>query len=129
MTFPAFPAPQYADLARRGQDAATTAVESWTRALQTFADAVTVRDAKPADPKVATTAGFDLAERLLGIQRALVTTAVTLVTEAAEAAGEQASEAGRTLKAQTDEAAERVIDLATEATRRATAAASNGVSA
>ena len=90
---------------------------------------MTPRDAEAVDPKVATTAGFDLAEHLLGIQRALVTTAVTLVTEAAETAGAQASEAGRTLKAQTDEAAERVIDLATEATRRATTAGSNGVSA
>jgi hypothetical protein len=133
MTNPTFttplPVPQYADLARRGQDAATTAVESWTDALQTYADAVTPRDAGPVDPRVATEAAFDLAERLLGVQRALVTTAVTLLTEAAETAGEQATKAGRTLKAQTDEATERVIDLATEATRRAAAAARNGVSA
>jgi hypothetical protein len=83
---------------------------------------VTPRDAGPVDPRVATEAAFDLAERLLGVQRALVTTAVTLLTEAAETAGEQATKAGRTLKAQTDEATERVIDLATEATRRAAAA-------
>lgn len=129
MTYPAFPVPQYADLARRGQDAATAAVESWTAALQTYADTVTPRDADPVDPQVIAGATFDLAERLLGVQRALVTTAVTLLTEAAETAGEQASHAGRTLKAQTDEAAERVIDLATETTRRAAAAARNGVSA
>ena len=81
----------------------------------------------PVDPKQVTTAGFDLAEQLLRAQRDYVTTAVTLLTEAGEAVTAQASAAGETFKSRTEQATERVVDLATETTRRAAATARNGV--
>jgi len=118
---------QFTDLARRGQEAATAAVKSWTDALRHYADAVTPRSSRPVDPQAAIAATFTLAERLLHAQRDLVSTAIALVTEAGETATSQASVAGETLKARTEEAAERVIDLARETGRRATTAARNGV--
>jgi hypothetical protein len=119
---------QLADLARRGQEATTAAVESWTRALRSYATAVAPQGPQPVDVQVATSAAFDLAERLLHTQREFSTAALALLTEATESISAQASQAGETLKARTEEAAERVADLPTETTRRATNATRNGVS-
>jgi hypothetical protein len=122
------PTQQFADIARRGQEATTGAVESWTRALRGYADTVTSEGPRPVDLQVATSAAFDLAERILTTQREFATTTLALLTEAAESASAQVSQAGETLKARTDEATERVIDLASETTRRAANATRNGVS-
>ena len=119
---------QFTDLAQRGQAATTAAVESWTRALRSYADAVTPQGPQPVDVQVATSATFDLAERLLQTQREFAATALALLTEATESATAQASQAGEPLKARTEEAAERVVELATETTRRAASAPRNGVS-
>jgi hypothetical protein len=119
---------QFTDLARRGQAVTTTAVQSWTDALRSYAEAVTPSGPQPVDPQVAASATFDLAERLLRTQREFATAAVALLTEAGETVSAHASQAGETLKAQTEEAAERVVDLATETTRRAANATRNGVS-
>ena len=51
-----------------------------------------------------------------------------LLTEAGEAVTAQASVAGETLKARTEEATERVVDFTAQSTRRAATAARNGVS-
>ena len=62
------------------------------------------------------------------MQREFATATVALVKEAGDTATAQASAAGESLKAQTEQATERVIDFATENTRRAATAARNGVS-
>jgi hypothetical protein len=128
MTTATNPTEQFTDIARRSQEATTAAVEGWTRALRGYTDAVTPEGLRPVDLQVATSAAFDLAEQILTTQREFATTALGLLTEAAESVTAQASRAGETLKARTDEATERVIDLAAETTRRAASAARNGVS-
>jgi hypothetical protein len=120
MSTPTIPTQQFADLARRSQEAATTAAEATTGALQSYADAVAVRSPRPLDPQVVTAATFDLTEKLLNAQRAYATTAVALLTETGETVSAQASAAGETLKARTE--------AATEATRRAASVARNRVS-
>ena len=119
---------QIADLARRGQEATTAAAQAVTSALQAYADAVTPRDSRPVDPQAATSATFDLAEQLLRVQRQYVGATIALLTEAGESFTAQASAAGETLKARTEQAGRQVVDLAAETTRRATTAARNGVS-
>jgi hypothetical protein len=127
MSTPTAPVEQLVALGRRGQDANVTAVEATTRALQAYTEAVGTRSVNPGDPQVATNAGFDLAARLLRVQREYATTAVSLLTEAREVLTAQASVAGETFKARSEQAAEQVTDLAAEATRRAAAAGRNGV--
>ena len=127
MSTPTASVEQLVDLGRRGQDAVTTAVEATTRALQAYTEAVGTRSVNPGDPQVVTNAGFDLAARLLRVQRDYATATVSLLTEAREVVTSQAYAAGETVKARTEEAAERVTDLATEATRRAASAGRNGV--
>ena len=128
MSTPTVPFEQFADLARRGQEAATLAARATGRAFQTYAEAVAPQGLRPVDPQAATAVTFDLAEQLLRVQRQYATTVVGLLTEAGQTVTEQASAAGETLKARTEQATERVTDLAAETTRRAAASASNGVS-
>jgi hypothetical protein len=129
MSTPTAPAAQLVDLGRRGQEAAVVAVRTATRALQTYAELVAPQGVRPVDPRAVTAATFDLAEALLGVQRRYATTAVDLLTEAREVVTAQASAAGEELQTRTEAATARVVDLATQATRRAAAAARNGVSA
>lgn len=128
MSTPTTPVDRFTDLARRGQEAVTVATRATTRALQSYTEAVVPRDPRSVDPQAVTAATFDLAEQLLHVQRDYVTTAVGLLTETRETVTAQASAAGETLKARTEQATERVIDFATETTRRAANTARNGVS-
>ena len=118
----------YVAYAKRGQEIATAAAEGYTAAFKAYAESVVPQDQQPVDPTAATAAAFDLAEKLLTVQRDFATSSLALVKEAGEEATAQASAAGETLKARTEEATERVIDFATETTRRAATAARNGVS-
>ena len=119
---------QYVSLARRGQEITTAAAESFAGAFKAYADAVIPQGSRPVDPQAATVAAFDLAERLLTAQRTFAVKAIALVKEAGDSATAQASAAGETLKARTEQATERVIDFASETTRRAATTARNGVS-
>jgi hypothetical protein len=122
---------QLADLGRRGQEAAVAATRAATRALRTYADALTAQSARPVDPQRATAAAFDLAEGLLRVQRDYATRTVALLSEAGETVTAQASAAGEAVRGRTEQAArqatERVADAA-EAGRDAATAARNGVS-
>jgi hypothetical protein len=124
----AAPTDKYVAFARRGQEIATAAAEGYVGAFKSYADRVLPQGPRPIDPQAATAAAFDLAEQLLGVQRTFATATVALVKEAGDTATAQASAAGESLKARTEEATERVIDFATETTRRAATAARNGVS-
>ena len=121
---------QYVSLARRGQEITTAAAESVAGAFKAYADAVIPQGPRPVDPQAATVAAFDLAEPPLSLtaQRTFAVKAIALVKEAGDSATAQASAAGETLKARTEQATERVIDFASETTRRAATTARNGVS-
>ena len=128
MSTPTATVEQFTALARRGQEATTAAAQGVTRALQSYAEAVSPRGPRPVDLQVAASAGFDLAERLLHTQRQYATATLGLLAEAGDTATAQASAVGETFKARAEEATERVVDLAAQSTRRATTAARNGVS-
>jgi len=123
------PTEQFAEFAQRSQDAVTTAVRTWTQAVKAYSGAFAGRPAELPDVQAAVNAAFDLAEQLLHDQRELVKAVLTAGAQAAEAFTEQTLRATQSLTARTEEAAERVVDLATETTRRAATAARNGVSA
>jgi hypothetical protein len=124
----AVPTDQFAAFARRGQEITTTAAEGFAGAFKSYADAVIPQGQRPVDPQAAAVAVFDLAERLLTVQRRFATATIALVKEAGDTATAQASAAGESLKARTEQAGERVIDLATKTTTRRAANARNGVS-
>jgi hypothetical protein len=133
MTTAGHSAAQLLDLGRRGQEAAVAATRAATRAVRAYADALAPQGARPVDPQRATAATFELAERLLRVQRDYATSTVALLGEAGGAVAAQASATGgaaadRTRQASEQaarQAAERVADAA-EATRDAATAARNG---
>src|SRR5690348_1316682 len=100
----------FAELARRGQEAATAAAGTFTNAVRAYADTL-VANGRTFDPQAALSAAFDLAEQLLRGQREFVTAALAVATQAAETAAEQASQAGASFTAKAEEATERVVDL------------------
>ena len=128
MSTPTVPGAQFVDLGRRGQEAVVEAAQATGAALRAYAEIVTPHDVRPVDPQAVTHATFDLAEQLLRVQRRYATTAAALLSDAGEAVTTQASAAGQHLKDRTEEATARVVDLATETTRRAATATRNGVS-
>ena len=129
MTAAAVPTDQFVAYARRGQEIATAAAQGYAGAFKSYADAVIPQGPSTFDPQAATAAAFDLAKKLVAVQREFATASVALVKEAGDTATAQASAAGESLKAQTEQATERVIDFAAENTRRAAATATrNGVS-
>ena len=128
MTAAAVPTDQFVAYTRRGQEIATAAAEGYVGAFKAYADAVIPQGPSAIDPQAATAATFDLAEKLVAVQREFATATVALVKEAGDTATAQASAAGESLKAQTEQATERVIDFAAENTRRAATATRNGVS-
>ncbi|MGZ8749779.1 MAG: hypothetical protein ACXWYP_02755 [Pseudonocardia sp.] len=128
MTAAAVPTDQFVAYTRRGQKIATAAAEGYAGAFKAYAGAVVPQGLRPLDPQAATAAAFDLAEKLIAVQREYATATVALVKEAGDTATEQASAAGESLKAKTEQATERVIDFATKNTRRTATAARNGVS-
>jgi hypothetical protein len=128
MTAAAAPTDQFVAYTRRGQEIATAAAEGYAGAFKSYAAAVIPQGPTALDPQAVTAATFDLAEKLIAVQREFATATVALVKEAGDTATAQASAAGESLKAQTEQATERVIDFAAENTRRAATATRNGVS-
>ena len=78
------PTDQFTSIAQRGQEAATTAVRTWTETLQRYATTFTPEAALPsaADAHSMVNTYFDLATQVLADQRAL---ASELIDNAAQA--------------------------------------------
>jgi hypothetical protein len=125
------PTEQFAEFAQRSQDAiadaVTTAVRTWTQTVKACSPTFAGRPAELPDVQAAVNAAFDLAEQLLHDQRELVKAVLGAGVQAAEALAEQTVRATRSLTARTEEATERVIDLAAETSKRTSRAARNGV--
>ena len=71
MTAATVPTDQYVAYARKGQEIATAAAEGYAGAFKAYADAVIPQGPRPVDPQAATAATFDLAEKLVTVQREL----------------------------------------------------------
>jgi hypothetical protein len=81
------PTDQIADFTKRGQEAVTTAVRTWTDAVQSFSgNQPTLPDANTLVDTY-----FDFAEKALSFQRDAAKQAVAAGVKAAEAVKEQAS--------------------------------------
>jgi hypothetical protein len=82
------PTDQFVDIAKRSQEAVTTAVRTWTDAVQSFANGE--QPALPDARQIVDTY-FDYAEKALAGQREVATQAVAAGTKAVEALTEQAA--------------------------------------
>jgi hypothetical protein len=121
------PTDQFVDIAKRSQEAVTTAVRSWADSVQSFAGNLTSGQAQLPDPQSVVDTYFDFAEKVLANQRQLATQFVSASVKAGESVQEQVSKVAEQVTSQTvngtDAAATKVTEGAeVAATKAATTA-------
>jgi hypothetical protein len=113
------PTDQFVDIAKRSQEAVTTAVRSWADTVQSFAGNLTGGQAQLPDPLTVVDTYFDFAEKFLANQRQLATQFVSASVKAGESVQEQVSKATEQVTAQTVNGTEKAATQATETAAKA----------
>ena len=117
------PTDQFVDIAKRSQEAVTTAVRTWADTVQSFTGNLTSGHAKLPDPLTVVDGYFDFAEKVLATQRRVASELVSASVKAGETVQEQVSKAAETVTAQAVNGTEKVVAQATETTQKAAATA------
>ena len=110
------PTDQFVDIAKRSQDAVSTAVRSWADSVQSFAGNLTAGQAQLPDPQSVVDTYFDFAEKVLANQRQLASQFVSASVKAGESVQEQVSKVTEQVTAQTVNGTETAAAKAAEAT-------------
>jgi predicted RecB family nuclease len=117
------PTDQFVDIAKRSQEAVTTAVRSWADTVQSFAGNLNAGQAQLPDPQSVVDTYFDFAEKLLANQRQLATEFVNASVKAGESVQEQVSKVTEQVTTQTVNGATTAAEQATAATETVAAKA------
>ncbi|HEX5812241.1 MAG TPA: hypothetical protein VFY38_09085 [Pseudonocardia sp.] len=117
------PTDQFVDIAKRSQEAVTTAVRTWADSVQSFTGNLTSGHAQLPDPLTVVDGYFDFAEKVLATQRRLASEFVSASVKAGETVQEQVSKAAETVTAQAVNGTEKAVAQATETTQKAAATA------
>lgn len=123
------PTDQFVDIAKRSQEAVTTAVRTWADSVSSFTGNLTAGQSQLPDPQSVVDGYFDFAEKLLATQRKFTTEFVTASVKAGETVQEQVTKAAETVTAQAVNGTETVAAQATETTTKAARAARNATKA
>ena len=110
------PTDQFVDIAKRSQEAVTTAVRSWADTVQSFAGNINAGQAQLPDPQSVVDTYFDFAEKFLANQRQLATEFVSASVKAGETVQEQVSKVTEQVTTQTVNGATTAAEQATAAT-------------
>jgi hypothetical protein len=110
------PTDQFVDIAKRSQEAVTTAVRSWADTVQSFAGNLTSGQSQLPDPQSAVDTYFDFVEKVLANQRQLASQFVSASVKAGETVQEQVSKVTEQVTTQTVNGTEAAAAKATEAT-------------
>ncbi len=113
------PTGQFVDIAKRSQEAVTTAVQTWADTVQSFAGKLTSGQSQMPDLKDVVDQYFDFAEKVLAKQREFAQQWASATTKASEAVTEQAQRATQSVVARTANGTEAVVDNAAETARAA----------
>jgi hypothetical protein len=117
------PTDQFVDIAKRSQEAVTTAVRTWADSVQSLTGNLTSGHAQLPDPLTVVDGYFDFAEKVLATQRRLASEFVSASVKAGETVQEQVSKAAETVTAQAVNGTEKAVAQATETTQKAAATA------
>jgi hypothetical protein len=115
------PTDQFVDIAKRSQEAVSTAVRSWADTVQSFAGNLNAGQGQLPNPQNVVDTYFDFAEKVLANQRQLTTQFVSASVKAGETVQEQVSKVTEQVTAHTVNGADTAAQKATEATTEATA--------
>ena len=113
------PTDQFVDIAKRSQEAVTTAVRTWADSVQSFTGNLNAGQAQLPDPQTVVDTYFDFAEKFLANQRQLATQFVSASVKAGESVQEQVSKVAEQVTAQTVNGTETAAAQATEVTTKA----------
>ena len=114
---------QFVDIAKRSQEAVTTAVRTWADSVQSFAGNLTAGHAQLPDPQSVVDGYFDFAEKVLATQRRVASELISASVKAGETVQEQVTKATETVTAQAVNGTEKAVAQATETTQKAAATA------
>ena len=117
------PTDQFVDIAKRSQEAVTTAVRNWADSVQSIAGNLTTGHAQLPDPLHVVDGYFDFAEKVLATQRRVVSELISASVKAGETVQEQVTKAAETVTAQAVNGTEKTVAQATETTQKAAATA------
>ena len=119
------PTDQFVDIAKRSQEAVSTAVRSWADSVQSFAGNLNTGQSQLPNPQTVVDTYFDFAEKVLANQRHLATQFVSASVKAGESVHEQVSKVTEQVTAQTVNGADVAAEQVAEATARTARAARN----
>jgi hypothetical protein len=122
------PTDQFVDIAKRSQEAVTTAVRTWADSVHGFAGHFGAGQAQPDLHRVVNIY-FDFAEKVLAGQRQLATQFVSASVKAGETVQEQVHRATDEVTAQTVNGAETVAAQAADAVAKTARATRNAAKA
>lgn len=119
------PTDQFVDIAKRSQEAVTTAVRTWADSVQNFAGNLSAGQTQLPDPQSVVDTYFDFVEKVLANQRQLASQFVSASVKAGEDVQEQVSQATEQVTTQTVNGTETLAAQANEATAKTARAARN----
>lgn len=117
------PTDQFVDIAKRSQEAVTTAMRTWADSVQSFTGNLSGGHAHLADPQSVVDGYFDFAEKVLATQRRVTSEFVSASLKAGETVQQQVAKATETVTAQAVNGTEKVVAQATETTQKAASTA------
>ena len=117
------PTDQFVDIAKRSQEAVTTAVRTWADSFQSLAGNLTTGQAQLPDPQGVVDGYFDFAEKVLATQRRVASELISASVKAGETVQEQVTKATETVTAQAVNGTEKAVAQATETSQKAAATA------
>jgi hypothetical protein len=109
------PQDQFTDVARRGQEAVTTAMRAWAENVQAMMASGAGGPSGVPSPQQVVDNVFDFAEQMLAAQREFAKTLLAAGAQATEAAASQAREAATSMTTRTVEATEALTEKAAQA--------------
>ena len=119
------PTDQFVDIAKRSQEAVTTAVRTWADSVQNLAGNFSAGQTQLPDPQSVVDTYFDFAEKVLANQRQLASQFVSASVKAGESVQQQVSQVTDQATAQTVNGAETVAAQANETVAKTARAARN----
>ena len=119
------PTDQFVDIAKRSQEAVTTAVRTWADSVQNLAGNFSAGQTQLPDPQSVVDTYFDFAEKVLANQRQLASQFVSASVKAGEDVQEKVSEVTEQVTTQTVNGTETLAAQANEATAKTARAARN----
>jgi hypothetical protein len=115
------PTDQFADIAKRSQEAVTAAMRTWSDTVQSFAGSFAGTTPKLPDAQAVVEQYFDFAQQVLDNQRTFTLSVLSAGTQAAESVTEQAQRVAENVKAHTLQATEAATQQAPQAAQAAQA--------